>query len=212
MTDSIARLSLLKSAAYVNEPGDTQDIQLKAVLTSASSIVSLYCGREFPLATYEEYYTGNDTTRLFVRNPPIVKIESVYLWNGTSAFELEDASYYHVIDKTFIKYPKLGQEANASWGSWTDDYEDGILIKYTGGYACADWENKEVKDAFGVPADLEHATCQVAMKIWYDSKAAGGRFGLSSLSRDGGVSFDKFFKGLPDETCLVLNQYRRNVI
>lgn len=212
MGDSLARLSLFKSAAYVNESGVTIDTELKAVLEAATGVVGGFCGRTLVSDTFTEYYTGNDTKRLYVCNPPIIKVDEIKLWDGLDSYDVEAADNYVVTHDTTIVYPRLGKEVDATWSRWSSDYEDGILVKYIGGYPVAGWDNKTIEDAFGVPNDLEHAVCQIGMKIWYDAKSSGGRFGLMSLSRDGGASFDKFIKGLPDDTLIVLNTYRMGII
>jgi hypothetical protein len=64
--------------AIVNLPGVSQsDTSLLALITAASRAVQKYCRRWFVQASYDELYNGNGQRRLFLRNFPVVSVQSV---------------------------------------------------------------------------------------------------------------------------------------
>jgi len=208
---ALARLTLLKSAAMEKESSSTYDDELKACLIAASRVADSFCNRSFEAETYEdETYTGNDTSRLFLRNTPVIAVESVKLWDGVDSYDTETAPYYRLIDDMYLQYPDLGQEASASWSCWISDYENGIKVTYTAGYATSNWETAAVADSFGVPSDLEMAVARMAMQLWKDGKKGGIRFGLTSVAQGGdSLAIDRYIQGLPEDVKMTLNQYRR---
>lgn len=60
-----------------NIVGTTYDAQISALLDAASAEIKAYLGIEVEQATYTEYYTGNNTTRLALRQIPVTSITSV---------------------------------------------------------------------------------------------------------------------------------------
>lgn len=208
----LARLSMLKDKMYLNLTEETYDAELRAIILTASQIANTMTGRTLQLTTYdEELYTGNDSGQLYPENYPVVEVEAVKLWDGSSAYVTETSTYYVLVKSRYIQYPALGQETNATWSCWYSAYTNGIKLTYAAGYATTDWDALGISDSFGVPADLEHAVLLIAMKIWKDGASGGSRFGLSSISKMGdsiGVAVDKFIQGVPVEARMILDQYR----
>lgn len=132
---ALARLSLLKSAAFLNELTTTFDNELKFILEDVTDFVELYCGRILESTTYtDELYTGDDTDVLFLKAWPVTTLSTVKLWDGSSTYATETATYYALINQRYIQYPALGQDSVATWSKWQSSYRNGIKVTYTAGY------------------------------------------------------------------------------
>ncbi|KPL08309.1 hypothetical protein AMJ86_01135 [bacterium SM23_57] len=208
---ALARLKLLKSPSFLNESSNEWDDDFTHTLEAATAIACKFTGRALEKTTYQnELYTGNNTSRLFLREYPVQTIIAVELWNGLDDYDEETSTYYALINKRYIQYPALGQESNAAWSKWLSTYENGIRISYVAGYDSTGWASKGVDVAFGIEADLEYAVCSLAQLVWMDGKKGGARRGVQSAS----VGFEnlvveKYVAGLPADVQRILHTYRR---
>jgi len=220
---ALARLSLLKSTAFLALTGTKFDDQLKVLLESASLTAARFCGRwdekksrsSFDLNNYEdEVYTGDGTTILYLKNFPAIKIIEVKLWDGVDSFDVEADTLYELVDNRYIQYPALGQTADATWAGWSASYKNGIKITYTAGYSSIDWDTKAVTDAFGVPHDLEYAVASIAHLAWMAGKEGGGRRGVTNINVGAqGLTKEVFQAGaLPKDVEGILNKYIKLVL
>jgi hypothetical protein len=66
------------SRAYQNLQGVTnQDSLLGTLITAASDAIEKWCKRDFLSTSYDELYSGHGGRRLFLRNYPIISVDSV---------------------------------------------------------------------------------------------------------------------------------------
>lgn len=220
---ALARLSLLKSTAFLALTSTKFDDVLKPLLGAASFTAARFCNRwdekesrsSFDLNNYEdEQYTGDGTTVLYLKNYPAVKIIEVKLWDGTDSFDVETDTLYELVDNRYIQYPALGKEANATYPGWLTWPKNGIKITYTAGYSSIGWDIKAVTDAFGVPPDLEYAVATIAQLTWLAGKEGGGRRGITNINVGAqGLTKEVFQSGaLPKDIEGILNKYVRLVI
>lgn len=216
MSNALGRLTVLKSEAFISETGTDSDNVFKTLLLAASNYIQTYTARRLVAEQYKEQrYSGNDTNELLLREWPVIELKEVSIWDGTDSFDTESLGYFDLIPdenghNNTLQYPKLGQESNATWGSWPDGSKNNIKITYDAGYNTTGWDDMPVTGTFDVPGDLEYACVQIAYKLWKDGSKGGGRFGMTSISK-GADSFaiDRFIKGLPTDTLMILNKYRR---
>ena len=135
MTASLCRLSVLKSALFLDISVTTFDASMQFLLQEISRLVETYLGRTLEQTTYtDEMYTGNNSDGLFLNNWPVTTLSAVKLWDGSSTYATETATYYTLINQRWIQYPGLGQESLATWSKWESTYRNGIKITYTAGY------------------------------------------------------------------------------
>ena len=76
---ALTTLSTIKS--ILNVTTTAQDAWLSALRTAAEAVIARRCNRVFESATYTEYYTGNSTKYLVLRQKPVTSITSVYMDN-----------------------------------------------------------------------------------------------------------------------------------
>ncbi|HSW65412.1 MAG TPA: hypothetical protein VLH56_19200 [Dissulfurispiraceae bacterium] len=211
---ALARLSLLKSKAFLNISAATYDTELEIILTAASKQVERYCDRTLELTTItDERHTGDLTKRLCPNQWPINTISSVSFYYS-DVWNAESTAYFEVIDDTMIYYPKLGQESNSYYGAWPNQ-PYAIKLTYSAGYATyigsgstyEDWSDMSLTDDFPVPEDLEYAVATIASLLWFAGRESEGRLGKSRLIiGDQELILEKDW---PKEVKYVLSAYQR---
>lgn len=209
---ALARLSLLKSNAFLKTTETTFDADYKALLESASRWISSYTSRQLELTTHEdEQYTGDDTRKLWLRETPVTEIDKVEIWDGTE-WDEETAANYQLIRELYILYPSL-EQSSSLYANWPSSFPEGIRITYTAGYPTADWAELLITEEFGVPEDLEYATAAVAHISWVQGKKGGARRGLTSMTiGNENITIAEtatLVQGLPQDVLSIINRYRR---
>lgn len=216
MSLALGRLSLLKSKVMANETEDVTDDEFMALLLGATAGIRSYTNRRLTYDVYsEQRYSGNGTNTLLLREWPVVEVTEVRIWDGSSDFDSEDLADFDLLpdengQNNEYYYPKLGQESAATWGVWPNAQPNNIKITYGAGYIADGWDTMEITDTFAVPGDLEMACLQFAYKWWKDGSIGGGRFGMTSIAKGpDSMSIERLVRGLPEDTKMVLNNYRR---
>lgn len=208
---ALARLTLLKDNLLLNEPTDGFDDSLKAALEVATAQAETFTNRTLEKTVYtDEFYTGDGEKVLYLLQWPVTALTDVKIWDGTDSFDSETSTYYELINERYIYYPKLGQDANATYGAWPSGTLNNLKITYTAGYDTAGWDTKAITVAFPIPEDLEYAVAKMAALLWLEGKQSEARLGVQSLSRGAeSVTIERFVKGIPPEVKDVLMHYRR---
>ncbi len=215
-TTAIARLALIK--ALLNEDSADYDDDLKALALAVTDWVQTYCDRTLESVERTEYYTGNGSNKLWLREWPVTAISSVAIWDGDDSYDTESSDYYEEFEDRYIHYPKLGQEGNATWPNWYAGTENNIKVVYTSGYDCSNWVDAAYPDpgagkTFDAPRDLEYAVAQLVVLAFNGWRKSQGLLGLSSKTLVGEtIVIDKYISGIPADVERVLNGYRRLVI
>lgn len=81
--EDLVSLAQLKNFLSIHPDKTEEDGRLSNIITQVSTMVSSYCGRTFTANNYVEYYDGG-TSSIFVDNPPILRINEVAQYDGTS--------------------------------------------------------------------------------------------------------------------------------
>ncbi len=209
-TMPLARLTLLKSAAYLNDSATTYDEEYALALTQATALISRACSRALELADYEEQLVkGGGTTRLYFPEWPVLVDEDhellVQVWDGSTWATIDDA-HYLLTYLRYLDYPVLGTEGAAAYGAWPCSTRENIALTYSAGYDTTDGDTLDIDEEFGVPADLEAACAMLAAHLWRQKGSAGvasEAFGPRSISYrvDG--------QEIPDEVMCMLAPYMR---
>lgn len=143
----IVQLEDLKQA--LNIDNTTSDDLLFEVLKRADQEAKTYCNRIFEVANYTEYYDGQGTNLIFLRQFPVVSITSIHDDIGreyTSGYLLDDEDY------TF----------DEKSGAVTLDYynfmkgKKNVKVIYRAGYGTGTGETN-------VPEDLKNAIIDLAI-------------------------------------------------
>lgn len=71
-------LSLTNLKAYLQITSSGSDAILTLIKDGVEAAVKKHCDRDFILTTYTEYYNGDGSSRLFVKNFPITAITTIH--------------------------------------------------------------------------------------------------------------------------------------
>lgn len=143
---------------YLKISDSSEDTFLTAVLAYADALIKRYLNQNIESATYTEYYSGNGTRHIRLRQRPVTSITSVYLdsggyfGTGTDAFAsttlLTAGTDYTIVKDQSDGSSKSGllERLNGMWpqvavrtvGMLTPAYENNrgnIKVTYVGGYS-----------------------------------------------------------------------------
>ncbi len=127
---------------------------LTTLVANASAFIERYCGRIFELGTYTETRNGNGSEVMFLRQGPIVSVQSVMV-DGVAIPAAPDAiSYGYVFDERQVYlrgYARVSPSAPGTMIGSVGSFRRGIqnvVIAYTAGYAT-------------IPLDLNQACVEL---------------------------------------------------
>lgn len=173
------------------------EVELERLITVAQELIESYCGRKFDEATFTEYYNGDGTDLLFVKNYPIISVTSLHDDSSGRTFgadTLIDPTGYAVIDSNRIQLftSLFAEEVN------------NVKIVYVAGYSDA-----TVGTHVPIPQDLRQACIQQVG--WMFKRGKGHNYGINSKSLDDGtIQFIETGDLLPSVK-LTIRRYRRVV-
>lgn len=81
LDSSVALITLVELKEYLNQSGTADDAIFQTLLNAASAWVQRYLGRNLLRATYTEYYNGDGSEQLVLRNFPVVSVTSIHIDN-----------------------------------------------------------------------------------------------------------------------------------
>lgn len=209
---ALTTLSAVKTFLGISDT--SEDDKLTAMVASADAAIKQYCGRQLESATRTEYYSGDGSSVLLLRQRPVTSVTSVhvdasgYAGQGTDAFgsstawtagtdffvRFTDESERNTGELVAIKGPgAFTADGNPkTWGEWPNGVGN-IKVVYLGGYTT-------------VPDDLKLAANQIVAQL--RNTAEVGR----DLSGEklGGYSYTIESSGLPGIASArqILNKYR----
>lgn len=168
--------------------------QVSTMITKATSYIEKKTGQLFyydspspspsPLETVE-IISGKGSTRLYVKNSPIVSITKIEYWNTTEWYELSIVTYPYVFkNDSYIIYSQDGFTFWEGYQNWR--------VTYTYGYMSESY-----------PEDLKYA-CYLLTKYFLQRV---DRQGLQSQT-DGEQSFT-YDKAVPKEATEIIARYSR---
>jgi len=190
MADATELVSLANLKAWIRNTTADKDAILQSIKDGVEEWVKNYCQRDFIIATFTEYYDGDGTTELLVRNNPITWITSIH---DDGARDFGDAS--------LISSDNIISNDAEGWAAgivelFLDSFSRGtknIKIIYLAGYAT-------------VPADLQMAVKKICAKIYFEQdKGLAGRVSQTVGDKVIELSLDT----IPKDAKLILDSYRR---
>lgn len=190
MPNATELCSLAALKAYLQITGAAQDSILQSLKDSVEALVKTYCGRDFLVASYTEYYDGDDGSVLRVSQRPITAITSIH----------SDPARAYAAGSLIPSTDYLTDDA-LEWNAGLITLKDYRFLKgkkstkvvYSAGYAT-------------IPADLSHAVKLIAAKEFkvQDKRLAG------TLSQQvGDMTMSLEIEAFPKNALEILNRYRR---
>lgn len=210
----MALTTLADVKTFLGISDTSEDVKLTAMVSQADAAIKQYCGRQLESASRTEYYDGDGTAALLLRQRPVTSVTSVhvdeggYAGQGTDAFpsttawtagtdffvRFTDESERNTGELVAIKGPGTftADGDPRTWGSWPNGTGN-IKVIYLGGYTA-------------VPDDLLLAANLIVSEM--RNTAEVGR----DLSGEhlGGYSYTLASGGLPGMASArqILNKYR----
>lgn len=140
---------------YLGISTTSTDGVITALIPQASAMIENYCNRTFAQASYSETRNGNNAASIFVRQLPIVSVQSVSV-NGISVTAAPDTqSYGYVFDDERIYIRGSGSRQPMPLGVYPGGCPDcflrgvqNIVLAYTAGYST-------------IPSDLAQACIEL---------------------------------------------------
>jgi hypothetical protein len=169
--------------------------ELERLITVAQGLFEQYCGRKFDEATFTEYWNGDGTDLLFVKNYPIISITSIHDDTGDHTYgasTLIDPTTYAIINDNHVQM----------YASLFNKGVNNIKIVYVAGYS-----DETVGTHVPIPKELRQAC--IAQVGWMFKQGEGFQYGVNTKTLDdGSIGFIETSALLPSvrET---LRLYRR---
>ncbi len=195
---------------YANITSAIKDNDIQAAITSFSQWVLNACGLDTLVqqVAFNEWYDGNGSPRLFLRNRPITAVTALTIWGRAIPQSTGVGSVGWVIDQSgkSISLRGAGTGSGGPWtftgwpaggaGGWFAKGIQNINVQYTAGYAS-------------VPFDLERMARQtvatwIKREEWID-------MGSKTLSAGGGANGTTRYRDwpMPPESERILENYKR---
>ncbi len=168
---ALTSLDQIKAFLNVSQADESQDLWYDSLRVAAEATVKSYCKRDFESQDYVEYYDGNGTRFLTLRQTPVTAVTSVHLdstaYYGTNPVTAFAAStlltpgvdYALAVDAGgTVSKAGIVVRINYTWPELPRNYwfnqlvnDQGpaygsIKVSYTAGYS-------------EIPADVQYATC-----------------------------------------------------
>lgn len=165
----MALTTIAKIKSFLNIPSSVtgSDEWLDALRVAAEKSIKTYCKRDFEVATYTEYFSGNSTQYLTLKQKPVISVTSVhqdqasYFGTGTDPFPAaslltQGVDYALDVDKDGISHSGILLRLNCTWyevpravyrGYLTPEITPAfgsIKVVYSAGYST-------------IPVDLQYA-------------------------------------------------------
>ncbi|MDB4726019.1 phage gp6-like head-tail connector protein [bacterium] len=156
--DQYALTTLAGAKRFMGITGTANDTLIEELIDSVSDAIESWCRVKIKQRTFTEYHPGQGYSYVFVDNPPIISVTSVYddIDRGFSSSYLVDSSYY-TTDGSYA-----GEGRIQLWQGKLY-FQEGIMnvkVTYSGGYAA-------------VPDDVEMA-CNALVSMWYNIREKQG--------------------------------------
>lgn len=177
----LSTLDAVKNQAGICLSDTSQDAQLSAILAGVSAMVTRMLGRNIEQETYTEYYSGDGSSELLLRQYPVQSITSLavdgsgYWGYGTNAFAtnlVAGTDYALARSSSAEGSPGIVYRIGGVWPQ-PARYEDAYLAAQPG----VDIGNIKVVYVAGfatVPADIQMAVNSLVMRVMAMSSSGMG--------------------------------------
>jgi hypothetical protein len=196
MVNELTSLPSVREYLKIAASDTTYDSLLTNLIKRSQMLIEKYCGRQFKARDYTEYYDGDGTSKLLLKQWPIVSVTELNMDNARSFLSVTQALAADFVIWSEEGYLELLSAADSisgfsEGGSLFRYGQQNIKVRYNAGYAA-------------IPEDLELASIIHVANLY--NKA--GMDGHSSISL-GGLAKSFSTKPFPDEVVMYLEPYRK---
>jgi uncharacterized phiE125 gp8 family phage protein len=163
----LTTLANLKEYLGIKTANTDDDTFLTNLITRISDDMERQCNRAFHAATYTQYYKGDGTSKLLLKQYPVNSVASIYddvdrVWGADTAIDAGDISISQECEGLIILKDDIFSES--------DDIEN-IKITYNAGYST-------------IPTDLEFACIKLCAADYLESKGLVAGFAEGERNPD----------------------------
>jgi uncharacterized phiE125 gp8 family phage protein len=163
----LTTLANLKEYLGIKTANTDDDTFLTNLITRISDDMERQCHRAFHAATYTQYYKGDGTSKLLLKQYPVNSVASIYddvdrVWGADTAIDAGDISISQECEGLIILKDDIFSES--------DDIEN-IKITYNAGYST-------------IPTDLEFACIKLCAADYLESKGLVAGFAEGERNPD----------------------------
>ncbi len=183
MSDATAITTVQDILDFVSVDSSPDDPLIQNLIDRKTEMFEKYCGVDsFYIADYVEYYDGNGTRNLFVKNNPLNSIaeiadDSDWTWDSDSII---DSSDYRIVESRYVAYKNLFNMGLQN-----------VRVTYNSGYSV-------------IPLDLVEVMIE---EVWRNYKRRKEVDVLIKTISDGSTHYVP--SGLMPSTKQVLDKYKR---
>lgn len=183
---------------YFGITSANEDTVITALIAAASAQIENYCNRTFAQASYTETRNGNDADAIFVRQFPLVSVQSVTVSGLAVPAATDSVSFGYTFDDDRIYIRRNNWNLPGRLGGYPVRFERGVqnvVLQYTAGYAT-------------IPADLNQAC--VELVGWKRAKQER----IDKTSETLGQQQTQAFKldAMPPSVVATINTYRMSLL
>ena len=179
----MALISTSEYKAYAGISGTGDDTAIGVYVNIANAWIARMCGRTFESATYTEYYDGDGTDTLVLKNTPITSITSIKFRNADDTLDTALSSTLYRVDLATGVIKLLG--STRVWGY--DDTSSGLpateLVyssRFTEGHQ--NWQVVYVGGYATIPDDLKYAA-YLTVDLLFNNRGQAGMFNAESIGQ-----------------------------
>jgi len=187
-TIQVLAQSALKT--FLKISGSTEDTLLDSICDRTNALIKSYIGRNLVSQTYTEYYDGNGTPRLILRNYPVITLTSINIdtnreWESVTAVDITE----DVLLENSSGIIRLWNNGGIFYTGRAN-----VKVVYSAGYAT-------------MPYDLVDAAILIAAHS-YKRHYQDQRIGLQSETiGDRTMTYSN--EAIPAKARLILDKYKR---
>jgi len=166
------------------------DAAITALITQASGQIEQYCNRTFAQAAYTETRNGRDTETLYMRQQPIVSVQSLTIDGITIQASPDTRSYGYVFDDAQLYLRGTARGPYGQPGRFVRGFQN-ITVAYTAGFQT-------------IPADVVQAC--VELVLWKRAKRTRIDNTSQALGDQQTQAYD--LSAMPKSVAAALSSYR----
>lgn len=197
LDSTIALISLQDAQLYLKISGTSEDNILNFLINEVSAMVNGFCGRHILQKSYTEYYDGDGSTELILKNHPLITLTSLHISDDTRTFNsstlITNSYVFQNKASGILKLDQYNAEQNIFLKGNAN-----IKIVYTAGYAST-----------AIPYDIQQAF-KIILGYFYQ-KFKNQNHQIQSINI--GANTTTFLvTDLPSSAKAILNRYKARVV
>ena len=155
----MALITAAVAQQYVSQLTNVDATQLSLLLEVASNQLESICQRKFPASDYHEEQTGDSSRETFIKNPPILRFDSVEYFDPDAVKYLNSGIEFCLNEPIGHVRFKVTQSAASDFDRFYAADLNNIVVNYRGGFET-------------IPNDLAYLVAWWTYGLYQESQSA----------------------------------------